>query len=55
MYNVCVIRTPIRMCIFVHVNIVYPLQNNLIIVRPTASTRIVREDNFHVPDDHQTT
>lgn len=42
--------THIRMCIFVNINIVYPFQHTIIIVRPTANAHIAREDISHVPD-----
>lgn len=45
MYNVCVIRTHISLCI-VNINVEYPLQRTLSIVRPTANTHIIIENNF---------
>lgn len=49
-----VIRTHIRMRIFVNINNEYPLQHTLIIVTSTTNTRIVKEDSSHVLN-YQTT
>lgn len=43
-----------RIFVFVNINTVHPLQHAIIIVKPTADTRIVREDSSQVLD-HQIT
>lgn len=50
---VCIIRTDICIFLFVNVNIVYPFQHIIIIVRPTANAHIVIEDSSYLPD-HRT-